>query len=506
MVILQPWEPSISPEFPSQIPFWIDVQGVPVHLWNEAILRGIGEDIGTFDVWEITPSKARLRAFVNGLRPLIFNSTLEFANGDEVTASLVYEKLEKHCKLCFMLDHQKEDCLLNTSRTNPTNSSHETSKVLPREHSLSKQKNHISAKPSSKEQEYRQPSGFMRDARKADSGYRTFSPRRHNFENASYDESKRYNRSVPGSKETPYHPSRSSRHHSPLEKSRSRWVDTGRRLTPSGHSQSRERQPLTSTARDCDAPGEQREAPLHRGSNLEPEASAPINAQNNIFSPSLDKSTEFDKVTCEAREELKEYMTQYASCADPSESAARKERMRLAEEKGETEEVVRNMVATSIALNANQLNAEELNATGTTPLRRSIDLSDNSPGRIPALNRLGPPTDPIISPSEPVEGRIPAKKRLGRPPLAKKQSKPLGVNASSNVKKRRVTQVRISPKRRTAPSSSTRGAGARRSTSATQDAQAQTGTQSVDSQPRARIIPGIVKRKVDFQNPLAPVP
>lgn len=223
------------------------------------------------------------------------------------------------------------------------------------------------------------------------------------------------------------------------------------------------------------------------------------------LSPNLDKRTDLDKVTCEAREELQEYMHQYASCADPSESAARKERMRLAKEKGETEEVVRNMVAASIALNASPLISEELNATGTTPLGRSNDFADNSPGRIPALNRLGSPTDSIVLPSDPVEGRIPAKKRLGRPPLAKKQSKPLGVNASSSVKKRRVAQVRISPKRCTAPSSSTRGAGARRAATANQDAQAQTGTRSMDSQPRTRIIPGVVKRKVDFHNPPAPV-
>lgn len=70
MVILQQWEPSISPEFSSQISFWIDAQGVHVHLWNEAILRGIGAYIRKFESWEITPSKAKLKAFVNSLRPL----------------------------------------------------------------------------------------------------------------------------------------------------------------------------------------------------------------------------------------------------------------------------------------------------------------------------------------------------------------------------------------------------------------------------------------------------
>lgn len=29
MVILQKWEPIISPDFPCQIPFWIQLKGIP---------------------------------------------------------------------------------------------------------------------------------------------------------------------------------------------------------------------------------------------------------------------------------------------------------------------------------------------------------------------------------------------------------------------------------------------------------------------------------------------
>lgn len=54
MIILQRWEPTLSPTFPSLIPFWIKIQGVHVHLWTEAVARGIGEDIGAFEGLEIT--------------------------------------------------------------------------------------------------------------------------------------------------------------------------------------------------------------------------------------------------------------------------------------------------------------------------------------------------------------------------------------------------------------------------------------------------------------------
>ncbi|CAN7084752.1 unnamed protein product [Brassica oleracea var. botrytis] len=36
--------------------------------------------------------------------------TLEFSDGDEVVATLLYEKLEKHCTLCQMLDHEESTC------------------------------------------------------------------------------------------------------------------------------------------------------------------------------------------------------------------------------------------------------------------------------------------------------------------------------------------------------------------------------------------------------------
>lgn len=111
MVILQRWEPTISPNFPSMIPFWIKIQGVPIHLWSEAVARQIVEDLGTYEVADITPQAMRMRVHVNGRLPLIKSSVLEFHNGDEVTATLAYENLERHCLKCGRLDHEIRDCL-----------------------------------------------------------------------------------------------------------------------------------------------------------------------------------------------------------------------------------------------------------------------------------------------------------------------------------------------------------------------------------------------------------
>lgn len=49
MVILQRWEPVISPMFPSHIPFWIRLQGIPLHFWQQKMIYNIGQELGTLE-------------------------------------------------------------------------------------------------------------------------------------------------------------------------------------------------------------------------------------------------------------------------------------------------------------------------------------------------------------------------------------------------------------------------------------------------------------------------
>ncbi|RID75131.1 hypothetical protein BRARA_B02189 [Brassica rapa] len=112
MVIVQRRESTVSKDFPSLIPFWIKVQGIPIHLWSEETVTDLGENIGLFDKMEITQTSVRMRVHVNGLLPLIKSSVIEYSSGDEVTATFVYEKLERHCSKCFRLDHEVRYCLV----------------------------------------------------------------------------------------------------------------------------------------------------------------------------------------------------------------------------------------------------------------------------------------------------------------------------------------------------------------------------------------------------------
>ncbi|KAF3506606.1 hypothetical protein F2Q69_00003314 [Brassica cretica] len=108
------------------------------------------------------------------------------------------------------------------------------------------------------------------------------------------------------------------------------------------------------------------------------------------------------EVLNEARAEHREVMTQYTSCADPSESAARKERLRQAEQNGQLEESVALMACASL---------ENLH-------KRNLDVTQHaSPERIPALLRLGSPNSPRISPEPDLPDspqRTPTLLRLGK--------------------------------------------------------------------------------------------
>lgn len=110
MVIIQQWEPVISRTFPSAIPFWIRIKGIPLHYWHGDTVRRVGQELGTYEKHELTRTTARVRVLVDGLKPLIKESILEFDFGEESLLTLEYERLELHCSYCYSLLHLKRNC------------------------------------------------------------------------------------------------------------------------------------------------------------------------------------------------------------------------------------------------------------------------------------------------------------------------------------------------------------------------------------------------------------
>lgn len=112
MVILQKWEPVISQSFPSQIPSWIQLKGIPLHYWDREITKDIGEALGHFEEAELTPNTTRIRVLINGLNPLIQEIIIDFDKGVEAKVSLTYEKLKNYCTKSYRLTHEKAECSL----------------------------------------------------------------------------------------------------------------------------------------------------------------------------------------------------------------------------------------------------------------------------------------------------------------------------------------------------------------------------------------------------------
>ncbi|WZZ62080.1 hypothetical protein YC2023_062187 [Brassica napus] len=112
MVIIQRCEPVISASFPSLIPFWIKIKGLPLHFWHDDMICRIGQELGTLDNQELTKTTARFRVLVDRLKPLVKESIVEFDSGEESPITLEYEKLEMHCSFCFSLLHARKKCPL----------------------------------------------------------------------------------------------------------------------------------------------------------------------------------------------------------------------------------------------------------------------------------------------------------------------------------------------------------------------------------------------------------
>lgn len=112
MFILQRWEPIISDLFPSTIPLWVTIHGVPLHYWTDPALRAIGKELGSVE--DTDTVKCRVRVIINGLKPLERTLDISLSSGTK-QVELEYEKSEKHCFSCLSLAHEASNCPSNSA-------------------------------------------------------------------------------------------------------------------------------------------------------------------------------------------------------------------------------------------------------------------------------------------------------------------------------------------------------------------------------------------------------
>ncbi|CAH2051698.1 unnamed protein product [Thlaspi arvense] len=108
MVPLVRWEPIMDSNYPSEITFWVRMMGVPLHFWAEPTFRSIGQAIGT--VKQVDLDGGRAQIIIDGFRPIVFETTVEFHSGEETTVILRYERLYGYCRECFSLCHESSRC------------------------------------------------------------------------------------------------------------------------------------------------------------------------------------------------------------------------------------------------------------------------------------------------------------------------------------------------------------------------------------------------------------
>ncbi|CAA7026172.1 unnamed protein product [Microthlaspi erraticum] len=93
--------------FPSQIPFWISLRGLPLHYWKRELLEDIGDKLGDLKSYELTSTAAKIRVEIDGLKPITKEVVVEFEGGQEAVVTLEYHK---YCSFCLRLTHEEEDC------------------------------------------------------------------------------------------------------------------------------------------------------------------------------------------------------------------------------------------------------------------------------------------------------------------------------------------------------------------------------------------------------------
>ncbi|KAJ4886081.1 hypothetical protein Rs2_25829 [Raphanus sativus] len=396
LVIAQRWEPTASPSFPSLIPFWIKIQGIPVHLWTEEAVELLGSDIGIFEKAEITPFLVRMRVQVNGLLPLLKSSIIEYSNGDEVTVTFVYERLDKHCLKCCRLDHEIKDCLVAKHELKAAKQSEETSKASiqrkepVREHYPDNSDVFRFSASRTKEdqpQRYvgRAPFDRRHDARRyLTDNRRARTPQDHSYRSHISHKTMEWRER---SHEDNSHQrlNRSSRPRSPPER---RSPSPRRHLT---RIEEEERNATPPSSRNRGESLRREESSSSKDMMLGGTRGNP--QQANFASP-------HQEALSAAREVVRETMIQYTQVADPTESAARRERLRQAKDRGTLEENALKLVKTSLKRKQTAIQA----STTST--------------RTPATLRLGPAVqEQTEQPAKDTQTEeIAPKRKPGRPP------------------------------------------------------------------------------------------
>ncbi|WZZ87568.1 hypothetical protein YC2023_116147 [Brassica napus] len=196
------------------------------------------------------------------------------------------------------------------------------------------------------------------------------------------------------------YPREASHHYAISRSSTPQWIDTGRRVT-SSRSEHR-RSPSRASAPQADMHPPANRSPASRSSERTRTNCTESQSRQPPSSPSMAAHDIPLETLAVVHEEIREALIQYTSCADPSEQAARKERLRFAEEHGEIEQTSINIAISNRNMEgpSNQFETHVPTVTRPSSLERvTQDPSLQSTPRTSALERLGQPLDDQAPPT-----------------------------------------------------------------------------------------------------------
>ncbi|WZZ89852.1 hypothetical protein YC2023_118431 [Brassica napus] len=106
-------EPIVDENYPSMVPFWIQLQGIPLHLCTHQNLEAIGDRLGKVD--KIDATEGKIRVEIDSNKPLKFTRKLQTRKKEDINIKLQYEMLFKHCITCGLMTHEAQDCPMKQS-------------------------------------------------------------------------------------------------------------------------------------------------------------------------------------------------------------------------------------------------------------------------------------------------------------------------------------------------------------------------------------------------------
>ena len=115
MFVLVRWEPVVDESYPSLVPFWIQLQGIPLHLCTHQNLEAIGDRLGKVD--KIDSAEGKIRVEIDSSKPLKFTRKLQTRKKEDINIKLHYEMLFKHCSTCGLMTHETQYCTMYQSST-----------------------------------------------------------------------------------------------------------------------------------------------------------------------------------------------------------------------------------------------------------------------------------------------------------------------------------------------------------------------------------------------------